>query len=78
MSHESVATQGHISNDYLVISPGPVGTKSRNSDLPISPTSLAEIGTDPQKYLLTTQHIEVVTTEYSKNSRVLVDAVFFL
>jgi hypothetical protein len=61
-SHEPVPTQGHSSDGHLVISPGPVATKGHNSDLPISPTSLAEIGTDPHKYLLTTQHIAVMTT----------------
>jgi hypothetical protein len=44
-----------------VISPGPVATKCHSSDLLISPTSLAKIGTDPHKYLLITQHTEAVT-----------------
>jgi hypothetical protein len=46
-----------------VISPGPIPTKGHNSDLPISPTSLAEIGTDQHKYLLTTQYITAVITD---------------
>jgi hypothetical protein len=36
-----------------VISPGVVAIKGHNSDLPISPTSLAESGTTLRKYLLT-------------------------
>jgi hypothetical protein len=36
-----------------VISPRVVATKGHNNDLPISPTSLAESGTDLHKYLLT-------------------------
>jgi hypothetical protein len=63
MSHELIATQGHNSDDYLVISPRPIATKGHNSDLPISPTSLIEIGTDPHKYLLTTLYIAAVTTD---------------
>jgi hypothetical protein len=54
MSHKSVATQCHNSNGHSVISFRPVATKSHNSDLLISLTSLIEIGTNPYKYLLTT------------------------
>jgi hypothetical protein len=46
-----------------VISLGSIATKSHNSDLPMSPTSLAQSGTDPHKYLLTTPKIEVLTTD---------------
>jgi hypothetical protein len=41
----------------------PITTHGHNSDLWISPTSLTQSGTDPYKYLLTTQQIEVVTTD---------------
>jgi hypothetical protein len=41
-----------------VISHRLVATKGHNSDLLISITSLAEIGTGPHKYLLTIWHIE--------------------
>jgi hypothetical protein len=47
-----IATQGHSSDGHSVISPWAVATKSHNSDLPISPTSLAESGTNLHKYLL--------------------------
>jgi hypothetical protein len=63
MPHESVATQSHNSDDHSVISPEADATKGHNSDLFISPTPLTEIGTDPLKYLLTTQYIVVVTTD---------------
>jgi hypothetical protein len=43
-----------------VISPGPISNKGNNNDLPISPTSLAQSGTDPHKYLLTSSQIEAV------------------
>jgi hypothetical protein len=46
-----------------MISLGPFATKGHSSDLLISPTSLAQSGTDPHKYLLTTQQIEAVTTD---------------
>jgi hypothetical protein len=39
-----VATKGHNSGGHSVISPGAVATKGHNSDIPISPTSLAELG----------------------------------
>jgi hypothetical protein len=44
-----------------VIPPRPIANKGHNNDLLISLTSLAQSGTDPYKYLLTTQLIEVVT-----------------
>jgi hypothetical protein len=53
MSHEPGATQGHINDGHSVISPGTVASKSHNSDLPISPTSLAKSETNLHKYLLT-------------------------
>jgi hypothetical protein len=46
-----------------VISPEPVATKGHNSDLPISPTLLAQSEIDPHKYLLTTPQIEAVTMD---------------
>jgi hypothetical protein len=45
----------------LVISLRPIATKDNNSYLLISSTLLAEIRIDLDKYLLITQHIEVVT-----------------
>jgi hypothetical protein len=63
MSHKSIATQGDISDGHLVIPPSPVATKGHSSDLPISLTALAEFGTCPHKYLLTTQHIAAVTMD---------------
>jgi hypothetical protein len=52
-----------------VISPEPVATKGHNSDLPISPTLLAQSEIDPHKYLLTTPQIEVVTMDILDYSR---------
>jgi hypothetical protein len=46
-------TQGHISDDHSADIIGPIAMKGPSSDLPISPTSLAQSGTDPHKYLLT-------------------------
>jgi hypothetical protein len=53
MSHDPVATQGHISDDHSVDITEPIGMKGYSTDLPISATSLAQSGTDSHKYLLT-------------------------
>jgi hypothetical protein len=68
----AMSDRGHYTSPLLlgattamtiwVISLEPIATKGHNSDLPMSPTSLAQNETDRHKYLLTTQQIDAVTT----------------